>query len=639
MAWPTLAELVSNFAPMLHLDKDEVNLPSSTDWYINQVGYQAAGGIYSGPGQWNWGTVEQSSPDDYLVAPQVIWASLMKGYLPSATSYVHVLPVDDRTDMVDLQYWLFYPYNGQEICEVTGWTGSTGRALMPLSIHWGDWECVVVRVNVAQQVVGVFFSQHSGGQWCSPNDGFLTFSSGTHPNVYVASGSHANYPASSNDTYEIDGVDVWDVRFAVADYARGGGPNVNLATPNPPVVIQNDAQAILPTPVTPPPWLAFKGRWGQPLEPTLTDAQIGSMVAAAANGMQLSSAVEDAVQYVANSTTLQAWLSEVILPIVKGDLTGPTTPSQKGSWAVTPTFLPFGSDTPIKSSASLVPVALAAMPGSEIICIGMGLLPPMMGAWSFNQGQWTKVASPTMNQLAGLAACATPSGGLALLGLLNQKSLVAYTSSTGSGGPWSVPGLWPAPAAKTGASIGQYNGAWYIAWGGSDGTIQYLSTTDWVHFSSPQRVMLPGANGPVAATIAGDALVAPAVECCGGSLVIVAPVAGLEKGMPTVLGAYVSPDGSNWTGPNLLPSMSLYSDSSGSLAGGPNGTLYCFYADGNKKVRYAVTSDGADWSDSGTIAGALSIRTPSVIPWQGGFLVVHPGKGSPTLYWNSATFE
>ena len=50
-----------------------VNLPSSTDWYIGQVGYQAAGGIYSGPGQWNWGTAEQSSPDDYLVAPQAIW--------------------------------------------------------------------------------------------------------------------------------------------------------------------------------------------------------------------------------------------------------------------------------------------------------------------------------------------------------------------------------------------------------------------------------------------------------------------------------------------------------------------------------------------------------------------------------------
>ncbi len=263
----------------------------------------------------------------------------MKGYIPTATSYVHVLPVDDRTDMVDLQYWLFYPYNGQETFEVTGWTGSTGQALMPLSIHWGDWECVTVRVNIDQQVVGVFFSQHSGGQWCSPNDGFLSLS-GTHPNVYVASGSHANYPAASNSTYEIGGVDVWDVRFAVADYARGGGPTVNLSAPNPPVVIQNDAQAILPTPVTSPPWLAFRGRWGQPIEPTLTDAEIGSLVAAAASGMQLNVLVEDAVQYVAGSTTLQAWLSEVILPIAKGDLTGPTGPSQKGSWAVTPTFLP-----------------------------------------------------------------------------------------------------------------------------------------------------------------------------------------------------------------------------------------------------------------------------------------------------------
>ena len=639
MAWPTLAELVSNFAPILHLDKDEVNLPSSTDWYIGQVGYQAAGGIYSGPGQWNWGTAEQSSPDDYLVAPQAIWASLMKGYIPTATSYVHVLPVDDRTDMVDLQYWLFYPYNGQETFEVTGWTGSTGQALMPLSIHWGDWECVTVRVNIDQQVVGVFFSQHSGGQWCSPNDGFLSLS-GTHPNVYVASGSHANYPAASNSTYEIGGVDVWDVRFAVADYARGGGPTVNLSAPNPPVVIQNDAQAILPTPVTSPPWLAFRGRWGQPIEPTLTDAGIGSLVAAAASGMQLNVLVEDAVQYVAGSTTLQAWLSEVILPIAKGDLTGPTGPSQKGSWAVTPTFLPFGTDAPIASSVSLVPVALATMPGSQILCIGMGSpLPPAMRAWSLNQGKWSSAKSPTMSPFGGLAACATPSGGLALLGL-GKTSLLAFISSSGaSGGPWSAAGLWPAPPATTGASIGQLNGVWYIAWGGADGSIQYLSTTDWVHFGSPQSVMIPSVDGPVPATIAGGGLVAPAVESCGGALVIVAPIAGLEKGMPMVLGAYVSSDGSNWTGPNLLPSMSLCSNTSGALAAGPNGTLYCFYADNNKKVRYSVTSDGADWSDSGTIAGAFTSRTPSVVPWQGGFLVVHPGKSSPTVYWNSATFE
>ncbi len=118
--------------------------------------------------------------------------------------------------------------------------------------------------------------------------------------------------------------------------------------------------------------------------------------------------------------------------------------------------------------------------------------------------------------------------------------------------------------------------------------------------------MLPSVDGPVPATIAGGALVAPAVESCGGALVIVAPIAGLEKGMPMVLGAYVSSDGSNWTGPNLLPSMSLCSNTSGALAGGPNGTLYCFYADSNKKVRYSVTSDGADWSDSGTIAGAFT---------------------------------
>jgi hypothetical protein len=73
-----------------------------------------------------------------------------------------------------VQYWFFYAYN----------PGA-------LNQHQGDWEMITVILNAAETPQYVAYSQHHAGEWASWDD--VEKLDGTHPRVYVALGSHANY--------------------------------------------------------------------------------------------------------------------------------------------------------------------------------------------------------------------------------------------------------------------------------------------------------------------------------------------------------------------------------------------------------------------------------------------------------------
>jgi hypothetical protein len=76
---------------------------------------------------------------------------------------------------VVLQYWVFYAYNDSYL----GWN------------HEGDWELVAVYLDAAGEVVEVKLSAHEDFTPRQPHE--LEWVDGTHPVVYVANGSHANY--------------------------------------------------------------------------------------------------------------------------------------------------------------------------------------------------------------------------------------------------------------------------------------------------------------------------------------------------------------------------------------------------------------------------------------------------------------
>lgn len=93
------------------------------------------------------------------------------GGLP-ATIYTSITR-DSQNNQIVLQYWLFYYYND--------WFNK----------HEGDWELIQIILNQDQTPEWVVLSQHHGGTRRAWED--TQIEEDTHPTVYVALGSHANY--------------------------------------------------------------------------------------------------------------------------------------------------------------------------------------------------------------------------------------------------------------------------------------------------------------------------------------------------------------------------------------------------------------------------------------------------------------
>jgi hypothetical protein len=142
-------------------------------------------------------------------------------------------------DRIDLQYWLWYPFNPY-------------RAAPGLwQVHEGDWEAVSVIVDLAGRPLHVGYSQHSRGvrrDWAgAPKQG-------TRPLVYVALGSHANYPDV--------GIHLFDPRVVekllISIIRQGGGRPIDR-TGRGRVV----RPALAPVNRVDPSWMRFAGQWGE----------------------------------------------------------------------------------------------------------------------------------------------------------------------------------------------------------------------------------------------------------------------------------------------------------------------------------------------------------------------------------------
>jgi hypothetical protein len=142
-------------------------------------------------------------------------------------------------DRIDLQYWLWYPYNPY----------SAAPGLW--QVHEGDWEAVSVIVDLTGKPLHVGYSQHSRGvrrEWArAPKQG-------SRPLVYVALGSHANYPDL--------GIQLFDPRVVeklfISIIRQGGGRPIDR-TGRGHVV----RPALAPVNRIDPSWMRFAGQWGE----------------------------------------------------------------------------------------------------------------------------------------------------------------------------------------------------------------------------------------------------------------------------------------------------------------------------------------------------------------------------------------
>jgi hypothetical protein len=138
-----------------------------------------------------------------------------------------------------LQYWLFYPLDD--------WRNSLTRPTL-WHMHEGDWEEVSVELSPAGKPIAVACSQHDLGvtrAWSR-----VRVKNATHPYIYIALGSHANYflpgfHGLASLPHEIP------TRFSGVPLPEPDFTSVQA--PVQPSIVDVSAGA---------PWLSFAGAWG-----------------------------------------------------------------------------------------------------------------------------------------------------------------------------------------------------------------------------------------------------------------------------------------------------------------------------------------------------------------------------------------
>jgi hypothetical protein len=176
------------------------------------------------------------------------WARrVTEGHRP--TVYAHVATDALHPGRLALQYWLFYAYND--------WN----------NLHEGDWEMIQLdfgaanaREALASTPTTVGYSQHEGAESAAWDSAKLERVGGTHPVVYPAAGSHANF---------------FDEGLFLGSSASQGIGCDNTTGPHHDV---HAAVATIPSDSRQAreqfPWIAFEGRWGE-LQPSFFNGPTG----------------------------------------------------------------------------------------------------------------------------------------------------------------------------------------------------------------------------------------------------------------------------------------------------------------------------------------------------------------------------
>ena len=141
---------------------------------------------------------------------------------------------------IDLQYWIWYPFNDYSSTFPPGETWQ---------VHEGDWESVSVILDLEGRPLDVALSKHCEGTRRPWSD---VRRRGTRPIVYVALGSHANYfePGTFRHSPVCWPRALRDVVRALRLVDRAGSGRALRPT-------------LLPVGALRPSWMSFAGAWGE----------------------------------------------------------------------------------------------------------------------------------------------------------------------------------------------------------------------------------------------------------------------------------------------------------------------------------------------------------------------------------------
>jgi hypothetical protein len=241
-------QLARAFAPKIWMQVDEHNFPSSTDFFLANV------------------HEEVQNNEHYLVTNQALGCDsctnppFLAGQNPSLNQVPVYAEIVDRTlngqatNVTDVIYWAFYPYNnGKRVCIGLYLPFGIGCAggYTTAGSHVGDWEQTTIRF-VGGKPTQVYMSQHDHGQTINYGDASLQLSGG-RPVLFAAQGSHGLYPDAARHTYKTlpngdtlnddtsTGGVLWDTSAAVVTFRPQSTPYTGSLA-----------------------WLNYRGRWGNP---------------------------------------------------------------------------------------------------------------------------------------------------------------------------------------------------------------------------------------------------------------------------------------------------------------------------------------------------------------------------------------
>jgi hypothetical protein len=259
------AKLLRTYEPVTQFDSHESFLPTSVQSFIADSDLEQ---LVAG----NWVLVNPDPEPGELPQPGTgIWRLNQDSCTPAAPIgglacyapawdqgsggpgvYGRVVKVGDG---IVLQYWYFY-YD-----DVYSYLYPPSDVIW--QAHEGDWEVVNVVLSEQEEPLSVGYSQHCLGERRSWED-TPRLDEGTHPIVYVAIGSHANYFGAGLHPLNLACIPPPVQQFFLdhhlpfpVDYAFGGGP-----VTGPP----ESAGMVMPIHKISddgPAWVSFDGFWGE----------------------------------------------------------------------------------------------------------------------------------------------------------------------------------------------------------------------------------------------------------------------------------------------------------------------------------------------------------------------------------------
>lgn len=261
MAEEQMIALVQKFAPNVYLHPKEEWLPSSVEWYLNRVAlcFEKGNNVVLPPGALTPSTFDllvtqeqngvSSGATSFDYDHRKWFLNILKDDISqvrcgqsstngaiNASCYVHLRKAS-IPDSIDIQYWFFYPYNG----DIVEGPASPGT-------HDADWEHITVQIaQRTNDVQRVYYARHGDeARWASPEQ---CLDPSGRPVVYSARSSHAS--CWTIGTQHRDG----KIPFHLADDHTDRG---QLWDTSAHLVLLNDN----PLADTANPWNRFSGRWG-----------------------------------------------------------------------------------------------------------------------------------------------------------------------------------------------------------------------------------------------------------------------------------------------------------------------------------------------------------------------------------------